>query len=305
MRKLDMTSTARVSHESAPLPHAAGPETPSGKGADDENFPVGSFLLPAHLRPHVARFYAFARAADDIADNPDLRAEDKIDRLDALESALTGAPGYDQGYEKATALRASLAETGVTDRHARDLLAAFRQDAVKLRYANWREVLDYCEVSANPVGRYLLDLHGEPTVTYKYSDALCTILQLLNHMQDCGDDYREMHRVYLPCDWMSQEGVSVADLDNKALEPGMRRVLDRCLDEVDILFKDADQLAGALRSRRLSMESAVIVHLAHKLTARLRHGDPLASRIALTKTDFVICGLTGILEGLFGTKRQP
>ncbi len=286
-----------------PTQTPANPETPSGKGAGDENFPVGSFLLPAKLRPHVAKFYAFARAADDIADNGALSADDKIDRLDGLEAALTGAPGYDTGYDKAHALRESLRETGVSDRHARDLLAAFRQDAVKLRYADWRELLGYCILSANPVGRYLLDLHGESPDGYPQSDALCTVLQILNHLQDFGDDKREMNRVYIPADMMAEEGTSIEDIDKPALTPGMRRVMDRMLERCDQLLVTADQLAPVLRSRHLAMESAVIVKLAHRLSARLKAHDPLAERVSLSKLDFALSGIGGILQGLFGRKR--
>ncbi len=300
------TGPGTPSQAPPPGPDRSGPpETPSGKGAGDENFPVGSFLLPAHLRPHVARFYDFARAADDIADNPDLAPQDKIARLDAFEAALTGEPGYGEGYEKPLALRETLRETGVSDRHARDLLAAFRQDAVKLRYANWQELVQYCTLSANPVGRFLLDLHREPRTAHIHSDALCTVLQVINHLQDCGDDYRAFHRVYIPEDWMAAEGVSVADLDARALEPGMRRVMDRMLAEVDTLLASADRLPGALTGRRMAMESAVIVTLAHRLTNRLRKGDPLATRVALSKGDFAVAGLWGAVSGFFAPGRTP
>jgi squalene synthase HpnC len=281
-----------------------GPETPSGKGAADENFPVGSFLLPAKLRPHVAAFYAFARAADDIADNPDLAPEDKVARLDAFEAALTGE-SREPGFEKALRLRDSLEATGVTDRHARDLLSAFRQDAVKHRYANWNELMDYCERSANPVGRFLLDLHGEDAETgYGPSDTLCTVLQVLNHLQDCGKDYEALNRVYLPADWRAEEGVMAAHLAAPEASAGLRAVIDRCLDGVDALMIEARRLPGRLKSRRLAMESAVIVRLAARLAARLRAGDPLAMRVALSRRDFIAAGFGGAAEGLFGRRAR-
>ena len=291
----------------------SGVETPSGKGAADENFPVGSWLLPAALRPHVATYYAFARAIDDIADNPDLTPKDKIARLSAFEAALTdpaAGPTSEQrpGLEKASRLRESLKATGVTTARGSDLIAAFKQDAVKLRYADWGELLGYCRLSANPVGRYLLDLHGEDPAGYAASDALCTALQILNHLQDCQDDYHALDRVYLPADWLAAEGLDVTVLDRQAGPPGFRRLLDRCLDGVDALLDDAEQLPGQLRSTRLAMESAIIVHLARRLAARLRGGDPLAGRVALSRGDFVLCGLKGILGvqcgRLFG-RHQP
>ncbi len=270
-------------------------ETPSGKGAGDENFPVGSWLLPAALRPHVALYYAFARAIDDIADNPDLAAEDKIDRLGRFDAALQSAEADAPGLEKATRLRQSLAETGVSTQRGSDLVAAFKQDAVKLRYANWEELLGYCRLSANPVGQFLLDLHGEDPSGYAASDALCTALQVLNHLQDCQDDYRALDRVYLPLDWLAAEDLDVTVLDGSYSPPGLRRVIDLCLDRTDDLLLEAKRLPGLLRSSRLAMESAVIVKLAIRLSRRLRRGDPLAGRVALSKADFLLAGLGGAL----------
>jgi squalene synthase HpnC len=283
-------------------------ETPSGKGAADENFPVGSWLLPAALRPHVATYYAFARAIDDIADNPDLAAEDKIARLSAFEAALTDPAADRPGLEKASRLRRSLAATGVTAARGTDLIAAFKQDAVKLRYADWDELIGYCRLSANPVGRYLLDLHGEDPAGYPASDALCTALQILNHLQDCQNDYRDLDRVYLPGDWLAAQGLDVTVLDETASPVAFRRLLDRCLDGVDRLLDEAERLPGQLASGRLAMESAVILWLARRLAARLHAGDPLARRVALSKGDFLVCGLKGVcgaqLDRLFG-RRQP
>jgi len=270
-------------------------ETPSGKGAGDENFPVGSLLLPKPLRPHVAIFYRFARAIDDIADNPALAPADKIARLDRFEAALLDPGERDPALETAWRLRDSLTATNVTPRHGQDLIAAFRQDAVKLRYDDWEDLLGYCRLSANPVGRYLLDLHGEDPVGYPASDALCTVLQVLNHLQDCQDDHAELDRVYLPGDWLAAEGLSVEVLRQEASPPGLRRVIDRCLDGVDRLLLRAQELPDRLVSARLAMESAVILRLAQRLTKLLRRGDPLAGRVALSKADFVSCGLRGIL----------
>ncbi|MFQ6016816.1 MAG: squalene synthase HpnC [Kiloniellaceae bacterium] len=269
-------------------------ETPSGKGAGDENFPVGSWLLSARLRPHVATYYRFARAIDDIADNPALEPEDKIARLCRFEAAVTGRETGDPTLETAHRMRESLAATGVSARHCVDLIAAFKQDAVKLRYRDWPDLLGYCELSANPVGRYLLDLHGEQPTGYPASDALCSALQVLNHLQDCRDDYRNLDRVYLPLDWMGAEGIEVTVLGEARSRPDFRRVLDRCLDGVAGLLVTAQELPGRLKSPRLAMESAAIVRLAGRLTELLRAGDPLAGRVALRRIDFAACGLRGI-----------
>ena len=259
-------------------------ETPSGKGAGDENFPVGSWLLPARLRPHVAKFYAFARAIDDIADNPALTPDDKIRRLDRFEQAITGRSTEDPALTTAHRLRASLAETGVTAQHCIDLVAAFKQDAIKLRYNDWSDLLGYCALSANPVGRYLLDLHGEDPDGYPASDALCSALQVINHLQDCADDYRDLDRVYLPQDWMVHAGVTVEALDKPASSAGLRRVIHNCLDATASLLEQADALPARLRSRHLALESAVIVGLGHRLVRELAGRDPLAERVVLSKT---------------------
>lgn len=285
---------------------ARAAETPSGKGAGDENFPVGSFLLPKRLRPHVATYYAFARAIDDIADNGALAPDDKIARLKAFDAALKGEPGYGPEYEKAHRLRESLLETGVTTARGCDLVAAFIQDAVKLRYATWDELLGYCALSANPVGRYLLDLHGESPSAYGYSDALCTVLQIVNHLQDCGDDRRELDRVYIIGDWLAEEGGAIEDIDLPATTPALRRTMDRMLDGCEALMVEARKLSAALNSRSLAMESAVIVNLAARLIRLLRDGDPLARRVKLSKLDFAAAGIGGAVTGFLaaGTKAE-
>jgi hydroxysqualene synthase len=273
---------------------AATLETPSGKGAKDENFPVGSWLLPRTLRPHVAAFYAFVRAADDIADNPDLTPADKLARLGRLEAALSGPAGLAARLPKAQALRASLAATGVSPRHALDLLAAFKRDATKLRYHDFPDLLSYCALSASPVGRYLLDLHGEASELYRFTDPLCDALQLLNHLQDCQDDYRALDRVYLPLDSFAAAGIGVEALDLDATSPALRQVLDRVLDGVDELLSTAGALPRALRSRRLAAESAVILEIARRLAGELRRRDPLAARVELDRTRFLLCGMQGV-----------
>lgn len=282
---------------------SAGPVAPSGKSAKTENFPVASILIAPALRPHIMRFYTLARTIDDIADDPALPAAEKIARLNAFEAVMTGAAPPSPGYEAAAALRQSQAETGVPSIHACDLVAAFRQDAVKSRYASIEELMGYCALSANPVGRYLLALHGEDDSAIPASDALCSALQIINHLQDCGDDYRTMDRVYLPLDWMAAAGAEVHDLGRGRLTPGLRRTLDQTLDHCSALLDQANSLAPAIRSRRLSAEAAVIVQLALRLVQRLRVEDPLARRVALSKLELAIAAVKGVLGSLFCRKR--
>jgi len=283
-------------------------ETPSGKGAGDENFPVGSLLLPKAMRPHVARYYAFARAIDDVSDNPELPPEEKIARLTAFAEAIHGQHREDAALAKAHACRQSLLEHGVPLTAASDLTIAFIQDARKNRYANWQELLGYCENSANPVGRFLVHLHGDAKPeTIRASDALCTALQIINHLQDCGKDFREMDRVYLPDDWMQAEGTGVDDLHRNALTPGLRRVLNRCLDGTEALLAEARPLPGLIANRRFAMEAATIYRLAVKLTAALRRRDPLAERVAFGKATMLWTALeaSGAVLLRLGEGRRP
>lgn len=276
-------------------------ETPSGKGAGDENFPVGSILIARHLRPHVGIFYRFARTIDDIADNPALAPDDKIARLDACAAAVTGDVA-DGASPAALQMRASLVETAVPARHCLDLISAFKQDAVKARYADWDELIDYCNRSASPVGRYLLDLHGEDPALWPANDALCNALQVINHLQDCGKDYREMNRIYLPQDWMAREGARDDELAGAALSPALRRVLDRCLDGCRTLDRVSAALPRRLVSRRLGAETSVILTLARRLVRQLGRRDPLAERVELTKPEVLACSIAGLWAAMTGSR---
>ncbi len=288
----------------------------SGKDRRQENFPVAALVRPG-LRRHVHAFYDFARNADDIADNPALAADDKLARLDTMEAVLTGARGRgdndrgdndrgdndrcdndrgsrDRGSPSALGLRQSLAETGLPDIHARELLLAFRQDATKHRYASWDELYDYCRYSAMPVGRHVLALHGESTETWPASDALCSVLQVLNHLQDCAKDLAQLDRCYLPADMLADAGASLADLRGPAETAGLRRVFARLLDRCDALNAAGRALPSGVRDWRLRLETAVIVTLSHRLARRLRQGDPIATRVKLRPADVLLSAVLSL-----------
>jgi squalene synthase HpnC len=275
-------------------------EEPTAKGAGDENFPVGSWLIAAPLRPHVRAFYAFARAADDIADHPALSPADKLARLEAFDAALAGDGCDDPAAGPAVRMRASLGATGVDPRHCLDLLGAFRQDVVKHRYADWDELMRYCARSASPVGRYLLDLHGEDGGLHALADPLCDALQVLNHLQDSAEDYRRLDRIYLPGAWLAEAGVPARALKADRASPALRAVLDRCLEHAAVLLEVARELPRRLRSTRLALESAVILSLAERLTVALRRGDPLARRVELGKPGFALAAGHGLIRGAAG-----
>jgi hydroxysqualene synthase len=273
-------------------------ETPSGKSRGDENFPVGSLLIRRDLRAHVHAFYRFARNADDIADNPALDAAEKVRRLDRMAAILDGAPGADS--PAAAAMRESLIATNMTAQHCHDVLTAFRLDATKLRYRDWGELMEYCRYSASPVGRQLLDLHGEDRDTWPPSDALCSALQVLNHLQDCAADYRRLDRVYVPQQDLAANRIGVEALLAPAASPALRRVFDGLLARTCGLVEEARSLPPRVKARGLRCECAVIVGLAARLTRRLRRGDPLARRVGLKKTDFLAAFLLGVARGYRG-----
>src|SRR5512140_4041692 len=187
-------------------------ELRSGKTHRDENFPVASWIIHPRHRALILAFYNFVRTADDIADHARLEPSEKLRLLDLLEAELEGRG---DSQPEAVNLRRALAERSMPPRHALDVLIAFRMDVTKLRYENWDEVIHYCRYSAMPVGRFMLDVHGESTSTWAASDAICAGLQINNHLQDCAKDFRDLNRVYLPRDALAAAGASIEALGQK------------------------------------------------------------------------------------------
>ena len=267
-------------------------ETPSGKDAEDENFPVGLRFFPHYQTIKI--FYRFARAIDDIADNAALAAADKIERLNRFEAALVDGKGDRLACHKAYALRQRCIEVGVSVQYGADLLTAFKQDAVKNRYQSWDELLEYCRYSANPVGRFLLDLHRESTDAYPASDALCAGLQILNHLQDCRADYCSLNRVYLPLEWIGPERVE--DLGIPKVNAGLLQAIETCLERVTLLFEQASRLPGQLKSTSLALKSKITLSLARHLLTRLRNKNPIEHDVRLSKWDFASAGVKGVFR---------
>ena len=248
----------------------------SGKGHKDENFPVASVLIAKAHRPVILAFYRFARAADDVADHATAAPAQKLALLEKMRAGLTGES--DASPEGAD-LRRALAERGLTNQHGLDLLEAFRRDVSKTRYASWDELMDYCRYSAMPVGRFVLDVHGESRDTWPANDALCAALQVVNHLQDCAKDYAEIDRVYIPLDLLEQQSLSVEILKQPAAPPQLRLVLSELARRTQRLLETARPFAAQIRDRRLSLEVSVIQTLAEDLTARLLVRDPLSQRV--------------------------
>jgi squalene synthase HpnC len=269
---------------------------PMGKTERDENFPVASRLIAAPYRAPILTFYRFARKADDIADHPSLAPQAKLDGLDALERSLTGASDSEP---EGVALRAALAARGLGAKHARDLIAAFRLDVVKPRYRDWADLMDYCSISAMPVGRFVLDVHGESTTTWPASDAVCAALQINNHLQDCGKDFRELDRVYIPRDALARHGASVEELGAPRASVALLSCLHELAGRNEALLREGDALELQVADGRVACEIAVIQTYARQIVQLLKTRDPLSERVHLGKAAMAGFSLSGIAGAIW------
>jgi hydroxysqualene synthase len=266
-------------------------ELRSGKTHRDENFPVASWIIHARHRALILAFYNFVRTADDIADHATLGERDKLNYLDLLEAELLG---QGDSQPEAVNLRAALAQRSMPPRHALDVLIAFRMDVTKLRYENWDEVIHYCRYSAMPVGRFMLDVHGESTSTWPASDALCAGLQINNHLQDCGKDYRDLNRVYLPRDALAAAGASVEALGQQQASAPLLQCLHSLAARTEILLNESKPLSAEVRDLRLGLEISVIQAFADKIVRLLKVRDPLSQTVHLGPAELIAHSLGGL-----------
>jgi squalene synthase HpnC len=265
----------------------------SGKTHRDENFPVASWIIHPRHRALILAFYNFVRTADDIADHATLGAEEKLRLLDLLEAELLGR-GDTQ--PEAVKLRQALAGRAMPPRHALDVLIAFRMDVTKLRYENWDEVIHYCRYSAMPVGRFMLDVHGESTSTWAASDALCAGLQINNHLQDCAKDFGDLNRVYLPRDALAAAGASVEELGASRASAPLLQCLHGLAARTEALLKESKSLAAEVKDFRLGLEISVIQAFADKIVSMLKVRDPLNERVHLNPLELAAYSIGGILS---------
>jgi squalene synthase HpnC len=254
-----------------------------------ENFPVASLLLPRHTRDAVAVIYAFARQADDFADEGELDAAQRLALLDDYASKLR-----DLDTDRARQDPVFLALADVIARYRlplqlfHDLLSAFRQDVTKTRYRDFTEVMDYCRRSANPVGRLLLHLHGEASAqNLTLSDKVCSSLQLINFLQDLEQDYRENDRIYLPQDEMARFGVHESDIAARRNSPELQRLIAFQLERVSQLMHQGATLGGRLNGR-FGLEIRLIIEGGFSVLHQLSHnGGDVFARPRLAKTDYL------------------
>lgn len=254
-----------------------------------ENFPVASRLLPKHLRLPIAVIYAFARRADDFADEGELSDEERIAALDDFGDKLIM---IEQGKESSDTTFIALAD--VIKQHQlpvslfHDLLTAFKMDVTKKRYANFGEVMEYCRYSANPVGRLLLHLNKETSPkNLGYSDAICSALQLTNFLQDISQDIKESDRIYLPQDEMQQFGVTEDDIHNKLTNPATRRLIEFQIRRTVKLMQAGAPLGKVLKGR-MGLELRMTIMGGSRILYRLNQQyDDVFSRPRLNKWDII------------------
>jgi len=248
----------------------------TGKGHKDENFPVASFILKPEHRAPIMTFYRFARVADDVADHAAISSDEKLRMLEAMRATLAGES---DANPEALALRRTLDERRLSPVHGLDLLKAFSRDATQRRYSDWAELMDYCRYSASPVGRFVLDVHGENEALWPANDALCSALQVINHLQDCAKDYANIDRVYLPEDELKRAGTGVEALAASRASPELRGVISGLASRTAELLDRSRPFAAGIRDGRLAYEVALIQRLAESLTDWLKTRDPLSERV--------------------------
>jgi squalene synthase HpnC len=257
-------------------------ELQSGKGHGDENFPVASFLIAPKHRPPVLAFYKFVRAADDVADSPSAAPDAKLALLEQMHASLMGES---DAVPEGVKLRAVLAEHGLSPVHALDLLEAFRRDCTKLRYRDWDDLIDYCRYSAMPVGRFVLEVHGESQSLWPANDALCAALQVINHLQDCAKDYRELNRVYIPEPLLTAAGIGAEALGEDKANPALAGVISALARKNAGLLEISRPFAGGIKDGRLALEVDLIQTLAGDLNTMLMNRDPLSQPVHHSRMD--------------------
>ncbi|MBL4762347.1 MAG: squalene synthase HpnC [Gammaproteobacteria bacterium] len=255
-----------------------------------ENFPVASLILPKRLRKPIAAIYAFARRADDYADEGDISSDIRIYSLEAmgntLDEVLSGATSTDPVF---IALADSIKQHQLPPQLFHDLLSAFKQDVAKKRYQTFNELLDYCKRSANPIGRLLLHLNNDADrFNLKNSDLICSGLQLINFYQDMKQDYLEMGRIYVPLNEMDDFSVAERHFKNQCTDNNVRSLMHFQFQRVRKMMEDGAILGSDVKGR-LGFQIRLTVHGGLKvLTALEKQKHDLFSRPRIPRHQWVL-----------------
>ena len=261
-----------------------------------ENFPVVSILIPKHLRKHVAVIYQFARTADDLADEGNETPEKRIEQLNQFENEFRESLKGNSKNDFWAALKNTIDEKNLTSKYFYDLLKAFKHDVEIKRYNSFKDVLYYCEHSANPVGRLILELFEiRDEELYKYSDNICTALQLTNFYQDVGVDIKK-DRIYIPKDEMKKFGVDEIIFVKKHINVNLKELLRYQTERARTLFNEGRKLIQHLPFR-LRFEISWTVLGGEKILAKIEEldYDVLNVRPKLSKFDYFTLMLKSFL----------
>ena len=268
----------------------------SGKSYSDENFPVASFLMTKKIRSIIRVFYFFARMADDIADHQKLSSNQKKNILLFFDNAISKSKKTNNKI--LDKMIAKFKELPSGKKYSRNLLKAFMMDASNKKYKNWNDLLYYCKFSANPVGRFVIDAVNERKnieKIYEASDSLCTALQIINHIQDCKKDFKELNRVYIPESFFKKYSVDKKILRKSKSIENFERLKIEIVDNVLLSLRKTKLGLREIQSWRLRKETLIILNIAKRLCNLLKINDPLEKQIKLSRIDFIFCFFKGIM----------
>lgn len=269
------------------------------KNKHQENFPVGMMLFGKEKRQIVNDYYQFARYADDIADDPNLKPQKKVDRLYELEDIfLRNKPYKGQKFGFVASLRNEFDKFQLSTSAATDLLIAFRKDSMGFEYQTWGQLVDYCKYSAAPVGRFMLAIHNENPSTYLPATSLCVALQIVNHVQDIKYDCEVLKRIYLPTEMMKKFHVLPEDLQKDKSSLGLKKLTEAIMELTKGLVKEGSVLPEIIRSRSLRAEVCIILSLTNIMIKKILKGDVLARQIKLSKRDWLKAFVSGTFKAL-------
>jgi len=235
-----------------------------------ENFPVASLILPRRIRKAVTVIYAFARTADDLADEGDLTPEQRLAELDAIQNKLSAIYAQQAVDDPVFIALADVIQQHKLPQQAFErLLSAFRQDVTKTRYKDIGELMDYCRRSANPVGELLLHLYNMATPrNIALSDGICSSLQLINFLQDIQQDYIENQRIYLPQDEMQRCNVTEMHIRGRLSDASVQQLLQLQIERARKMLKAGAPL-GKILPGRLGLEMRLIIYAGIRILYRL------------------------------------
>ena len=273
----------------------------SGKTFTDENFPVSSFIVDNKLKEVIRIFYFFARTADDIADHSEISSSKKTSILLFLDKTLKLEKKTD--IKKLNNLIKLFPKLKSAKKYSRQILKAFVMDAEKKKYKNWEDLIYYCKYSANPVGRFVIDAFyyykRKPNINlkkiYKASDELCSALQIINHIQDFKEDYKNLRRIYIPDSFFRKFSLKKDSLSDERSSYNFNKLKLEMIDKVLKSLENTKKGLMHIDIWSLRKETLIILNIAKRLCNLLKKSDPLEKKIKLSRIDLIFCFIKGII----------